>query len=87
MNLILNYAIKIIGPVLVEKLVQALLTSLQEFMAERAIESGAEIDMERDTERYYMLRAIANAETNEERKTLSVALAKLHRMEKNETTS
>lgn len=87
MNLILNYAIRIIGPVLVEKLVGALLTSLQKFMAERAIESGAEIDSERDAERYYMLRAIANAQTNEERKTLSIALAKLHRMDKNEAVN
>lgn len=87
MNLILNYAIRIIGPVLVEKLVQAILTSLQEFMAERAVESGAETDVKRDTERYYMLRAIANAETNEERKTLSIALAKLHQMRKDETTN
>ncbi len=87
MNLILSYAIKIIGPVLVEKLVQAMLTSLQEFMAERAIESGSETDVKRDTERYYMLRAIANAETNEERKTLSIALAKLHQMRKDETTN
>lgn len=79
MQTILQFAVKYLGGALVDRLVQSLLQSLQDWAVSRQIRQIEMDNQQHDKERYYLLKAIAKAETHEERRILSISLAKLHR--------
>lgn len=77
----LNALAKYLGAELVKRLAHSLIEKLTAWLVDKKIREIQENTEEHDTERYYLLRAISNAETNEERKFFSIQLASLHRGE------
>ena len=84
-NSLLQFAVKHLGGVLVERLVAALSAKLTNWMVDRAIRSIDTNVETQDLERYYLLKEIAAApkgeEGNEKRRILSITLARLMRGE------
>ena len=81
MNLLLTSLVKILGGQLVDRLVAATITALTNWAVTRKLDEIVVQNMELDQERYYLLKEISNAKTNEDRKILSSVLARLHRGE------
>jgi len=81
LNALLNFAVKSIGGLLVEKLVNSLVSKLTDWVVDRTVDEIRTQDNTFDMERYYLYKKITQAETNEERKMLSITLARLHRGE------
>lgn len=81
LNSLLQFAVKHLGGVLVERLVASLTKKLSDWLVDRAIRNVDNSVETHDLERYYLLKKISGAETNEERKILSITLARLMRGE------
>lgn len=78
---VLQFFVKYLGGAIVEKAAQYLIKTLTDWLVNRAIRNIETRDNTFDKERYYLLKQVRGAKTNEERKILSVTLARLSRYE------
>jgi hypothetical protein len=78
MELLLTTLVRILGAQLVDRLVAATITALTNWAVSRQLDEIKVKNLELDQERYYLLREIHNAKTNEDRRILSGVLARLH---------
>lgn len=81
MSWILTKALNIVGPILAEKLVMGLYNVFIDWRFDKSESDMNRENQEHDTERYYLLKAISKAESNEERKALSITLGRFNRGE------
>lgn len=79
MELLLTTLVRIIGGQLVDRMVSATITALTNWAVTRKLDEIKVKNLELDQERYYLLREISNAKTDEDRKILSGVLARIHR--------
>lgn len=87
LNGLLTFAVKTIGGMAVEKLVNSLVGKLTDWVVDRTVQEIRTQDNTFDMERYYLYKKITQAETNEERRILSITPARLHRYELPDTDS
>lgn len=78
MGSLLTLLVNIVGQKLVDSLVSALIKSLTTWVVDKNIREMDAGNVTHDTERYYLLKAISEAETNEQRQILSISLARIH---------
>lgn len=87
LNLLLNGLVKTLGGMAVERLVNALVGKLTEWAVDRVVDEIETQDNTFDLERYYLYKKITQAKTDEERRILSITLARLHKYELPEPNS
>ena len=82
MNFLINSLVKYIGYPLASMLVEKLIFAVRSIYTERILENAENSRAINDGERHALTRAISKANTNEDRKNLSLLLSKLSSLDK-----